>query len=77
MTASKVGYLKPFMLEDKKDALEHLEQGCLGSRLLCLPDGTVLKPLPDPGQQSKSQETPWLYNPLYWQDGAMPALELP
>ena len=34
----------------------------------------AFKPFPDPGQHSKSQQTHWLYLPLYWQGGAMPAI---
>ena len=56
----------------------HLEHGWLGARPLCLPvehhSGLNFKPVPELGRQSKSQQNPCLYIPLYWQGGTILAI---
>ena len=45
--------------------IELIEHGCLGYRLLCLPDGTVIKPFPEPGATiQKSRDSLAVQSPI-------------
>ena len=45
--------------------IELIEHGCLGYRLLCLPDGTVIKPFPEPGATiQKSRDSFAVQSPI-------------